>query len=121
MKDYNKDFLWLYDNKERIPEFILREVLCNNRIIMEEFDENRRWSRAATSIVAIPVDGGERMFAIYWDEGLTECQDNNYWGAAEVEYRADMKQVKVEIVTEKYIDIKTGDVAAATVKTTELE
>ena len=121
MRDYNKDFLWLYDNKERIPEFILREVLCNNRIIVEEFDENRRWSRAATSIVAIPVDGGERLFAIYWDEGLTECQDNNYWAAAEVEYRADMKQVKVEIVTEKYIDIKTGDVAAAIVKTTELE
>ena len=121
MRDYNKDFLWLYDNKEGIPEFILREVLCNNRIIVEEFDENRRWSRAATSIVAIPVDGGERLFAIYWDEGLTECQDNNYWNATEVEYRADIKQVKVEIVTEKYIDIKTGDIAAAIVKTTELE
>ena len=120
MRDYNKEFLGLYDNHESIPEFMLREVLCDNRIIVEEFDENRRWSRAATSIVAIPVDGGERLFAIYWDEGLTECQDNNYWNAAEVEYRADMKQVKVEIVTEKYIDTRTGDVAAAIVKTTEL-
>ena len=121
MRDYNREFLRLYDSREPIPEFMLREVLCTNDILVEEFDENRRWSRAATSIVAIPVDGGERLFAIYWDEGLTECQDNNYWNAAEVEYRADMKQVKVEIVTEKYIDIRTGDVAAAIVKTTELE
>lgn len=121
MTDYTKVFLNLYDNREEIPDFILREVLCNNKIIIEEFDENRRWSRAATSIVSIPTDSGERLFAIYWDEGLTEYQDNNYWDAAEVEYRADIRQVKVEIVTEKYIDMRTGYVATSIVKTTELE
>lgn len=121
MRDYNTEFLGLYDNNEHIPEFILREVLCNNRIIVEEFDENRRWSRAATSIVAIPVDGGERLFAIYWDEGLTECQDNNYWYAAEVRHESEMKQIKVEIATERYVEIIGGNVAASYIKTTELE
>lgn len=121
MRDYNKDFLWLYDNRERIPEFLLREVLCNNKIIVEEFDENRRWSRAATSIVAIPVDSGERLFAIYWDEGLTEYQDNNYWSAAEVRREFDMRQIKVETITKKYVEIKTGDIALSFIETRELE
>lgn len=121
MTDYTKEFLMLYDNKKEIPEFILHKVLCTNRIIAEEFSDNRRWSRAATSIIAIPVDGGERLFAIYWDEGLTECQDNNYWGAAEVHREFDMKQIKVEATTEKYVEIKSGDVAASFVKTRELE
>lgn len=121
MTDHTEEFLRLYDNKEEIPEFILHKVLCNNRIIVEEFSDNRRWSRAATSIVSIPTDSGERLFAIYWDEGLTECQENNYWSAAEVRYEFDMKQVKVEIATEKYVEIKSGDVAASFVKTRELE
>jgi hypothetical protein len=121
MTNYTEEFLRLYDNKEKIPEFILHKVLCTNKIIVEEFSDNRRWSRAAISIISIPINNGERLFAIYWDEGLTECQDNNYWDAAEVEYKADMRQVKVEIVTEKYIDMRTGDVATSIVKTTELE
>lgn len=121
MTDYTKEFLVLYDNKEEIPEFILREVLCNNRIIVEEFSDNRRWSRAATSIVLIPTDSGERLFAFYWEEGLTEYQENSYWGAVEVRREFDMRQVKVEIVTEKYIEIKSGDVAASFIKTTELK
>lgn len=121
MTDYTKEFLMLYDNKEKIPEFILHKVLCNNKIIVEEFSDNLRWSRAATSIISIPANGSERLFAIYWDEGLTEYQENNYWGAAEVRYEFDMKQVKVEIATEKYVEIKSGDVAASFVKTRELE
>ena len=121
MRDYNTEFLGLYDDNKSIPEFILREVLCNNRIIVEEFDENRRWTRSATSIISIPTDGGERLFAIYWDEGLTECQDNNYWGAAEVRLESDVKQVKVEITTKRYVEIKSGNIATSYIKTTELE
>ena len=47
----------------------------------------------AVSIVSIPVDGGERLFAIYWDEGLTEYQENDYISAEEVECKLDMKQI----------------------------
>lgn len=121
MTDYTKEFLKLYDNKEEIPEFILHKVLCNNRIIVEEFSDNSRWSRAATSIVSIPTDSGERLFAIYWDEGLTEYQENNYWSAAEVRREFDMRQVKVETTTEKYVEIRTGDIAASFIETRELE
>ena len=121
MSNYNEEFLGLYDNKERIPSFILREVLCTNRIILEEFFENRRWTRGAVSIISIPVDGGERLFAIYWDEGLTEYQENEYWSAEEVDCKLDMKQVKIEVATTSYIGKRTGEVAASYVKTTELE
>jgi hypothetical protein len=32
-----------------------------------------------------------------------------------------MKQVKVEITTEKYVEIKSGDIAVSFIKTRELE
>ena len=121
MRIYNEEFLQLYDNRERIPDFILREVLCTNPIILEQYDENRRWSRGATSVVSIPVEGGERFFAIYWDEGLTEYQENEYWSAEEVELQMDMKQVKIEVVTKKYVEKRTGNVAISYISTTELE
>ena len=121
MSNYNEEFLGLYDNREHIPDFLLREVLCNNRIILEEFFENRRWTRGAVSIVSIPVDGGERLFAIYWDEGLTEYQENDYISAEEVECKLDMKQIKIEVATTSYIEKNTGIVAASYIKTTELE
>lgn len=121
MINYNKEFLALYDNRERIPDFILREVLCTNPIILERYDENRRWTRGATSVVSIPVEGGERFFAIYWEEGLTEYQENEYWSAEEVELQMDMKQIKIEVVTKKYVEKRTGNIAISYVKTTELE
>ena len=121
MTSYTEEFLRLYDNKEKIPEFILHKVLCTNKIIVEEFSDNRRWSRAATSIISIPTDDGERLFAIYWDDGLTECQDNNYWGAAEVRREFDMRQVKVEATTKKYVEIRTGDIAVSFIETREIE
>ena len=33
----------------------------------------------------------------------------------------DMKQVKIEVVTKKYVEKRTGNVAISYVKTTELE
>ncbi len=121
MSNYNEEFLGLYDNREKIPDFILREVLCTNKIILEEFFENRRWTRGAVSIVSIPVDGGERLFAIYWDEGLTEYQENEYWSAEEVDRKQDMEQIKVEVVTTTYIEKRTGNVASSYIQTTELK
>ena len=121
MINYSKEFLTLYDNRERIPDFILREVLCTNPIILEQYDENRRWTRGVTSVVSIPVEGGERFFAIYWEEGLTEYQENEYWSAEEVELQMDMKQVKIEVVTKKYVEKRTGNVAISYIKTAELE
>lgn len=121
MTEHTKEFLGLYDNNERIPSFILREVLCHNRIIIEQVGENRRWTREVTSIISIPVNNGERLFAIYWDEGLTEYQENEYWSAEEVECKLDMKQIKIEVATTSYVEKRTGEVATSYIKTTELE
>ena len=112
MERYNEEFLRLYDNKEEIPDFILRQVLCNNRIIAEEFGENRRWTRSAVTVIEIPTENETRLFAIDWEEGLTEYQENIYWSATEVEVQMDMQQLKLEVATTKYIDKRTGDVAA---------
>ena len=39
-------------------------------------------------------------------------QENIYWSATEVEVQMDMQQLKLEVATTKYIDKRTGDVAA---------
>jgi hypothetical protein len=44
--------------------------------IEAEYGDNRRWSRSVTSIVE-DVDG--KCYAIDWEEGLTESQENEYY------------------------------------------
>lgn len=37
--------------------------------------DNRRWQREVRSICEL----GDRAFAVDWQEGLTECQENEFW------------------------------------------
>ena len=40
-----------------------------------EVGENRRWQRGVTSIIEL----GGKHYAINWEEGLTENQENDFW------------------------------------------
>lgn len=40
-----------------------------------EVGENRRWQRGVTSIIEL----GGKHYAISWEEGLTENQENDFW------------------------------------------
>lgn len=44
------------------------------------YGENRRWTRSVTSICKLKDDEGkDRFFELNWDEGLTECQENEFY------------------------------------------
>lgn len=60
--------------------------------IETSYGENRRWSRSAYTIFAI----GGRYFAIAWEQGLTECQEDYvpYPYLEEVEPFEEIKVVK---------------------------
>ncbi|PXV88392.1 hypothetical protein C8E03_108119 [Lachnotalea glycerini] len=74
MSDYEKDLLSKIDSGDRLSE---REL----KMLALEFDieriegGNRRWQREVRSICQL----GERTFAVDWQEGLTECQENEFW------------------------------------------
>ena len=60
-------------NKEPLTEQELR-TLVSYYTIESSKDEDRRWSRTVTSIIEL----NDRYFAIIWEEGLTESQENSF-------------------------------------------
>lgn len=61
-------------NGEKLNEDEL-SYLVNEFEVETEFEENRRWSRSATTISE--VQG--RFFMTSWENGLTEYQPNEYY------------------------------------------
>lgn len=74
MDEFEIKMLNKIDNNEKLSEREIRELICNS--IEDEYGDNNRWTRGVESIVQI----GNRFFSICWDEGLTECQENEYYG-----------------------------------------
>jgi hypothetical protein len=62
----------------------VREFVCEN-VVETIYGENRRWLRTNTTIVKV----GGKYYALWWEEGLTECQECEYpeQDANEVEKR----------------------------------
>jgi hypothetical protein len=61
-------------NGEKLTEEEIRELVWDYEVDREEGD-NRRWSRTITSIVQLC----DKYFSIDWEQGLTECQENEYY------------------------------------------
>lgn len=61
------------DNNELLSERELRE-LVSEFSVDSECGDNRRWTRTVTTIVELCG----RFFSIDWEEGLTECQENEF-------------------------------------------
>ena len=79
------------DNGEKLSERELRNLVLDNEI-ESEWGENRRWTRSVTTIVKLC----DRYFAINWEEGLTECQENEFYEQPyEVENRTYEKTITV--------------------------
>ena len=79
-----KDFLKRYDDGECFDEKELEIIFDLDfdednedtvRIIEEEYDEPRRWTRNHTRWVSI----NERFFELNAEDALTELQDNYYY------------------------------------------
>lgn len=62
------------DSGEKLTERELSEVVYEYDVETEH-GENRRWSRTNTTIVEMMG----RFFSIDWEEGLTECQENEFY------------------------------------------
>lgn len=61
-------------NGEKLTEREIKELVWDYEVEREEGD-NTRWTRSVTSIVRLC----DRYFSIDWEEGLTECQENEYY------------------------------------------
>lgn len=62
------------DDKDPLTEHELSSLVCEFAVDSEHGD-NRRWSRTVTTIVKLCG----RFFSIDWEEGLTECQENEFY------------------------------------------
>lgn len=75
---YEKEFLEKIDSGKELSEGELRDLICRYEI-ESEYGENRRWTRSVESIVCLCG----RYFSIYWEEGLTEYQPNEFYDQPE--------------------------------------
>lgn len=64
------------DSGERLTEAELQKLVWEfEDVEFREYDDNGRWSRGTRSILLLCG----RFFEIYWQEGLTEMQDNEFY------------------------------------------
>lgn len=80
------------DNGEKLTENELKTLVFECNEIERDEGENRRWTRSVESIIELCG----RYFAVIWEEGLTECQDNEfYYQPYEVEKKTYEKTIVV--------------------------
>lgn len=98
MDNYEIELLRKIDNGEELTRSELCDIIFEFEVEKEE-GENRRWSRSVTTISKI----GDRYFSTDWEEGLTECQDNEFWNQP---IEVEMKTYEKTITVTKWIPVK---------------
>jgi hypothetical protein len=89
---YDEYILNKIDSGENLDESELRNLRWEFDEVEIQYGENRRWSRSVRSILEI----GGRYFALDWDEGLTEMQENEFYNQPiEVEKKEYPKTITV--------------------------
>ena len=78
------------DKGENLDENEVRDLMNWYPVIYEEEGEDRRWSRSVLSVV--DVDGVK--YAVDWDKGLTENQENGYY---EQPYKVELTEEEITI------------------------
>ena len=59
--------------------------------------EDRRWSRTNISI----VKAGDRFYELYWEEGLTENQPNDFYA----QEAKEVMEVKKTVITSEWVEV----------------
>lgn len=75
LRECEKDFLEKYDSGHEFDEDELGELRLDLKEESVEYGENERWCRSVTSILKV----GNRYFALYWQQGLTESQPDEFY------------------------------------------
>jgi len=83
-------------NKKHFTANQVKELVWENEVERTE-GENRRWSRTITSIIKF----GGKYYSVYWEQGLTEMQENEY----EDQNAPEVKQVEETITVKKWIAV----------------
>lgn len=89
----------------KLKESDIETLVWEREELYKEEGEDRRWSKVVTSVVQ-GNDG--HQYAIHWDKGLTETQENSFWEQPQrvkLEERVITKTV-TDII---YIDDEKGD------------
>lgn len=83
------------DKREKLSEKELR-ILVQEYEIESEWEENHRWTRSVCTIVKLD----ERYFAVNWEEGLTECQEDEFY---EQPYEVEKKTYEKTITVTEWL------------------
>lgn len=90
---FDKLMVQKIDNNEELTESELRKLVFECEEVDKSYGENKRWSRTVTSIIKL----GNRYFAVVWEEGLTESQENEFYNQPyEVELDSYKKIIEVK-------------------------
>lgn len=98
--DHNKDFgeqlKFAYENNEEIPGGVCREICWASDQSLS--NGSGRWMEHKTAL----YECQGFFYGLDWDQGLTECQENEYWSQVPKKYK------KVEIKTYTFEEVREG-------------
>lgn len=61
-------------NGEKLTEYELCEAVSECDVVDEIIGDDGRWTHQMTTIIQVK----DKLFAINWERGLTECQDSMF-------------------------------------------
>ena len=93
------NFIELFDLGYQFSEKELADLVLDNRIVAEIEGDEHRWTRSMRTIF---IDEG-RYFSIWWQRGLTEYQDSEFYQRPEEVLREE-RQVTMTVV--EWIPVK---------------
>ena len=84
------EFLWRFDDSDKFSERELSIMPWEMNVVETIYGDNDRWTRPVQTV--FEVQG--RLFALDWEEGLTENQENEFFDQPyEVEKRTKVIEV----------------------------
>lgn len=100
-ENLNQTFLERFDHKETFDEWERKMMAWGE--VGTEVDQIENDSGRWTTRMATVFELGGRYFAIDWDRGLTECQENEYWNQP---VEVTKRQYEKTIVVTEWVPIE---------------
>jgi len=97
MENFEMSMINKIDSGEKLTEKELRDLILNYGKESDE-GENRRWSCTVTTIVEL----FGRTFAVEWERGLTEMQENEYYSQP---YEVELKTSEKIVIVKEWVAI----------------
>lgn len=89
---YKEELLNKIDSGKNLTEDELQHLIWECEEVDRDYGDNGRWTRGVISVVELCG----RYFEVYWEEGLTEYQENEYYNQpVEVEKKEYDKTIHV--------------------------